>query len=297
MDIALIRRRTRPTDGNYGTECCLIGVYAPGESTPILAITDHPGDVTYDGVTYTAYHCGAVPPDTDPQYALPQATIRISNVLRSLIASLHANDFYRDYTVQIIPYNDAEPAADYSTDAKELVWINHKLVVNGEGHGDDLLATLGVPAELTRAVPQDLCQANNCRHRFRLSAGVYGKRCGYTAGAISDVGLAPGDAITVRQTAHGFATGDLVELSDMSGVGITPSLDGYYMITVYPAEPANVFILNDTDGGDYSGSYNSGGKAGYYTCEQYRAACIARNRLASFGALSGQRSDALRVGV
>lgn len=286
MDIALIRRRSRPSDDNYGMECWLLGVYPPGEGTPILAITNHPGDITYDGVTYTAYNCAIVPPDTDAEYALPGAQIRISNVLRALITSLHANDFYRNYEVEIIPYNTEETGAAYSTDVNELVWVSHKM------DQQDLIVTLGVPGELTRSVPADLYASHNCRHRFRLSAGVYGQRCGYTAPAIVSVTLTPGGAIVIGQTGHLYSTGDLVEISGTGG--LTPDLDDYYTVTNVNA---NSFSLDGTVGDDYSGAWDSNGKAGFYTCEQYRAACVTRGRLVSFGGLAGMRSDALRVGV
>jgi hypothetical protein len=295
-DIALLRRRHRPADGYRGCECWLLGVYPPGAATPILAITNRPhhlgGDIVYDGVTYTYYNCTVeTPPDTDSEHALPEGVLRISNILRALVPSLYENDFYRGYTVQIIPYNDAESGVDYSGEVSELVWVNYEM------DGNDLLVTLGVPQEYVDLVPEDSYSAYSCRHRFRVSAGVYGARCGYTVQAVTDVGLAGGNPVAVRVPGHGLATGDVIELSSMSGIGITPALDGTYTITLYWAEPTNVFLLDGTDGGDYAGVYGAGGAAGYYACAHHRVACNARGRLASFGGVTGQRSDALRVAV
>lgn len=293
MDIDLLIRRNRPIDGNYGCECWLMGVYPTGSATPILAITNRPGgDVTYDGVAYTSYHCQVEePPGTDDENALPLGRLRISNILRALIPSLYANDFYRGYTVKITPYNDAEPSADYSTEVSELTWVNYEM------DGQDIIVTLSVPQELVDLVPEDAYSAYACRHRFRLSAGVYGARCGYTVQAVTDVGLSDGNPVVVRVPTHGFATGDTIELSSMDGIGITPALDGVYTITLYWADPTNVFMLDGTDGADYAGAYVAGGAAGYYACAHHQVACDARGRRTSFGAQPGQRGDALRVAI
>ncbi|MBM4029518.1 MAG: hypothetical protein FJ280_29590 [Planctomycetes bacterium] len=286
MDIALLRRRHRPTDGNRGREGWLIGVYPPGEETPILAVTNHPVNVVHDGVTYTSYNCSAEPPDTDAEYALPEARIRISNVLRALIVSLHDNDFYRGFRVAILPYNAAEPTADYSDQVKELEWVTHDM----KGH--DLIVTLGVAAELTRPVPPDLYAAHSCRHRFRLSAGAYGSRCGYTAQTIEAIGLTPGQPVALTVTGHPYVDGDLVEISGAGG--LTPELNDYWLVT---KTGDDTFTLNETDGDDYSGVWDESGVVGHYYCDQHRKACIARGQLSSLSGLPGLESEALKVGV
>ncbi len=290
MDIDLIIRRTRPADGNRGCECWLIGVYPPDESTPVLAITNHPkwlgGDVTYDGITYTAYNCAAEPAGNDADGSLPEATIRISNVLRALIPTLEANDYFRGYTVELIPYNDSETATDYSTDVQELVWINHKTEKN------DLLVTMGVPQAICDKVPADTYGGYSCRHRFRLSAGVYGQRCGYTPLPIIEIQNPSGLPVVVRMVGCLPMDGHVIEISGTGG--LTPTLNGVYTCTADPGDVWNV-TLDGTDGDDYTGVWDAAGVGGFYSCERFRPACRLRGRIESFGNVMGQRTDSLRV--
>lgn len=286
MDIDLLTRRNRPADGDFGTECWLIGFYEPGGSTPVLAVTNHPGDITYDGVTYTSYNCSTKPPQVDPESGLPSAELTVCNVLRSIQPSLAANDWYRGFTAEFIPYNDMQPAADYSGDLKQMLVISHKTDLQ------DVVFTLSVPQELLDEVPEDMYGGYTCRHRFRRSAGVYGTRCGYTAKSIVAVTVGGVGVIPVQVNSHGYATGDLIELSGVAG--ITPSLDDVFVIT---NTGANTFTLDGTSQADYSGAYGGGGLAGHWYCPHNRLACIARGRTANLGAEPGLRSDGLRIAV
>ena len=291
MDLNLLIRRTRPPDGDYGRECWLHGFYPPGEAVPVTTVTNHPGDIAHGGYTYTAYRCSYKPPAHSGDAALPEARMTVSNALRALRPTLEAYDLYRGFTLESIAYNDLEPAADYTDQLKRMVVIAPEISLL------DVTFRLGVPGVLLDEYPADIYNGQTCRHKFRISAGIYGARCGYAAQNITDVGLAEGDAITVRVPDHGFVTGDVIELSSMVGIGITPSLDGVYTITLWPGAPTQVFSLDGTDGGDYAGAYTSGGQAGHWYCPQHRLACSARGRLAAIGLQAGLRSDALRVGV
>jgi hypothetical protein len=293
-DVALLRRRHRPSDGYYGCECWLIGVYPPGSAVPILTVTNRPthlgGDIVYGGYTYTSYNCSVTdPPESDSEHTTPEATVRISNILRALIPSLYANDFYRGYTVKILLFNDAEPGSDYTGDEAELTWVTY------EADGNDLKIRLTVPQVPFDPVPEDTCSAYACRHRFRQSAGLYGARCGYTAPAIEDIVIPGGPAygrLAVQITGHLYVTGDVVELSGIGG--ITPSLNDIFTVEKFNADWIK---LDGTDGADYSGTWDSSGVAGHHFCPHHRVACAARGRSNSFGGLTGQRADVLRVAL
>jgi hypothetical protein len=288
MDIALIRRRTRPADGDYGLECWLIAFYPTDSAVPVLAVTDHPGDIVYGGVTYTAYDCAIHPPGVATDAALPEAELTINDVLRALQPLLAANDWLRGYRVEAVPYNDREPTADYSGDVKILQAIKHRTEMPR-----GCTFTLGVPGKIIATVPPDTYGAFDCRLDFRLSAGVYGSLCGYAARRIVAVTIPGGPAygrLAVEVTSHGFVTGDLVELS--GAAGISPSLDDVFVVEKFSDD---VFKLNGTDGSDYTGSYTGGGLAGHWYCPQHRLGCLARQRLTSFGGQPGMRPDGLRV--
>jgi len=289
MDLNLLIRRTRPPNGAYGRECWLHGFYPAGEAVPILTITDHPGDIVYGGYTYTAYLCSYEPPKVVSDEAVPRATMTVSNVLRSLRPSLEAYDLFRGFTLQSIAYNDLEPAADYTDQLKQMV------VIAPEISRLDVTFHLGVPGVLLEEYPHDSYSGETCRHKFRESPGVYGARCGYAAKDIVAINIPGGPAygrLSVEVTGHGFVTGDLIELSGVTG--IAPSLDDVFTVEYFNA---NVFKLDGTDGADYSGIYTSGGLAGHWWCPQHRLACSARGRTAAVGLQAGLRSDALRLGV
>ncbi len=288
MDVDLLIRRNRPLDGNYGRECWLHAFRPPGESTPILAVTNHPGDVVYDGVTFTAYPCKYAPPDVGKDSAIPTSELRISNVLRSLQPSLAANDWYRGFTLVSISYNDMEPTADYSDETEEMEVVSHKT------DRDDIVFPLGVPQVILDSVPELIYSGYLCQHRFRRSAGVYGLRCGYTPLSIIEIQNPSGLPVVIRAVGCLPMAGQLIEIAGTGG--LTPSLNGTYVCTADPGDVWNV-TLDGTDGDDYTGTWDSAGTVGFYYCPQIRPACIARNRLASFGAEPTLRSGGLRIAV
>lgn len=86
------------------------------------------------------------------------------------------------------------------------------------------------------------------------------------------------DARTLGQTRagweHGFIDNDIVRIETS---GIT-GLNGDYVITLVDTD---TFTLNGTDGADYTGSYSSGGKAGYAQCQRIPEDCLRREMFPS----------------
>lgn len=70
---------------------------------------------------------------------------------------------------------------------------------------------------------------------------------------IEDITLSGTDAVSINITNHGFITNETVRL--ISVVGITPKLDGEYVVTKVDDDN---FTLNGTDSSDYTGAFTSG---------------------------------------
>ncbi len=278
MNINVLHRRHRLN--NNGVELWLIDVYEPGGSTPVLSIANNNEDVVYNTRTYTGYNLSVELPKADLEGSLPSASIRITNVTRALQQAMAEAGYYRGGTVEIIGFNANEAAADYTECTKEMMIVGHQTTVQ------DVVLFLSIPQELLNMVPEDLVGASNCRHRFR-----YG-RCGYVGKTISGVTLSSTNPVSIACTGHGLTTGVIALLETVGG--ITPSLNGLYVVT---RTDDNNFTLDGTDSSDYSGSYTSGGKAGYAYCEGNRVACRVRGWVDSFGATPGLRSDTLQLGA
>lgn len=77
---------------------------------------------------------------------------------------------------------------------------------------------------------------------------------------IEDITLSGTNPISVKLTSHEFDTNANVTLVDIEG--ITPSLDGEYVITKVDDDN---FTLNDTDSSEYTGEFTSGTVSGVYT--------------------------------
>jgi phage-related protein len=278
MNVSVLRRRHRLN--NKGVELWLIEVYEPGGSTPVLAIANNPEDVEYDDQTYTGYNLSVELPKADLEGSLPSASVRITNVTRGLQQAMADAGYYRGGTLKIIAFNWNEAAADYTECTREMMIVGHETTMQ------DIVLLLSIPQELLSIVPEDLFGATHCRHRFRYT------RCGYAGKTIQNVTLSGASPVSVQCTGHGLTTGVIALLETVGG--ITPSLNGLYTVT---RTDDNNFALNGTDSSDYSGSYTSGGKAGYAYCEGTRMACRARGRIAGFGATPGLRSDTIQLGA
>lgn len=71
--------------------------------------------------------------------------------------------------------------------------------------------------------------------------------------SIDGITLTGEDPISLEITAHGYISGENIRL--ISVVGITPSMDGEYVVTKVDA---NNLTLNGTDSSDYDGTFTSG---------------------------------------
>lgn len=170
MDYRLLQRRNRQE--NKGTECWLVAFWEPdadvGASgvSPVLGVTNHYTDITYDGIVYTSYNLSVEEPPPMDGEGLPTATLSISNVTLTLQDDMAANSYFRQGKCTVIPYNVDVPDADYSDETKQLEIISHETTLK------QIKFTLAVPKEFIQVVPEDIW-GPQCRHRFTSA------RCGY----------------------------------------------------------------------------------------------------------------------
>lgn len=234
-------------------------------------------DVVYDGQTYTAFNFRVSDFSWNTDGELPELTLRFANVGYVL------QDYMRDYNgliggvLSFLYVNTDLLAVDYSEDEIAMT------IVGAETLWPDVQITIGVPSCFRYRVPEDRLNPHACRHRFRAT------RCGYVGSAISAITLPSASVVVVDMAAaHGLATGAEVEIETS---GIT-DLDGIYTITVTDSDS---FTLDDTDGDDYSGSYTSGGLAGYAYCQRIPAECLERGQFpGNYGGPLCLRQEAVR---
>ncbi len=125
--------------------------------------------------------------------------------------------------------------------------------------------------------------------------GAYSSRCGYAGKTITAVTLSGTNPVQITATAHGFVTGDLVRIYGIGGATpIVPALDADYTIT---RTDADQFTLDGTDSSDYTGTYTSGGKAGYAKCSRLLTQCRINGRSANYGGIAASRPDAIRLAL
>jgi len=245
-------------------------------SGPTLRYVANTEDVTYGGDVYTAFNfsVGGFVQNTDGE--IPEFTMVVKNVGYVLQDYMRSCGLING-TVSFIQVNTDYLAEDYSEDLTTLTII-------GIGNTwPDVVLTLGVPSELRYRVPEDRFNPHHCTHKFRMS------RCGYVGSSISAINFPSGTPVSVDMTAaHGLSTGDQVEIETS---GIT-DLDGIYTITWVDND---TFTLDDTDGDDYTGSYSSGGLAGYAYCNHIPEDCSARGQFpANYGGPLSLRHEAVK---
>lgn len=286
MDYQLLQRRHRLAD--KGVEVWLIRIYDPADpTTTLLSVTNNPGDISYGGVTYTGYNLKWNEDDRGADAGLPACTFTISNVMRSLVNSMQAGDYYRGCECDVVLYNTAEPLVDYSEDIRNFVIINHNMNMQ------DVTFFLSSPQEIVDLIPTDVYIPYSCRHQFpNWDNDFVGSRCGYAGVAVSAVVLSGASPVQITATDHGLVSGESCFVKDIAG--ITPALDGPYVATRLDDDN---FTLDDTVSSDYSGSYSGGGSCGYNECPRHKSACRIRGKITRFGATPNLRTESLRVGA
>jgi len=259
-----------------GAWVMLITLELPNSGS-VLRFCNNSENVVYDGDTYTAFsfYVNEFSCNTDGE--IPEFTITISNIGYVLQDYMRTYDGLIESVIKFLYVNTSEIAEDFDDDMIGMT------VVGCEILWPHVQLTLGIPSKLRRRVPEDRLNPHSCRHAFRTS------RCGYVGAAIDDISFPSGTEVSIDMVAaHGFSTGDQIELET---TGIT-GLDGVYTITNVDAD---TFTLDDTDGDDYTGSYESGGLAGYAYCQRIPADCSERGRFpASYGGPLSLRREAIR---
>lgn len=246
-----------------------------------LRFASNTEDVTYRGNTYSAFAFSIESLVLNVDGKLPTLDLHITNVGLALQQYIRDYEGFVDGTVTLTYVNTELLGQDYSEDARTFT------VLGCDNQLIDVTLHLGVPSALRRRVPKDKYSNSHCRHKWQSG------RCGYVGEDIVSISLPSGSEVSIEVTGHGLPTGTEVLLETVSG--ITPSLNGVYTIT---SVDANQYTLDGTDGGDYSGSYSSGGKAGWAYCPRHKQACRDRQGTAApYGGQIGVRPNALKFAV
>lgn len=231
-------------------------------------------DVSYDGDTYTSFNFAIDSFSCNTDGEIPELTMSVTNVGYVLQDYLRTSGLIGG-TVSFVLVNTDYLAEDYSEDLVSLT------ITGVENTWPDIHLSLSVPSAIRQRVPESRYNPHSCWYRFRTG------RCGYVGADISAISLPSGTPVSIDMAAaHGFTTGDEILLET---TGIT-DLDGIYTVTVVDTD---TFTLDGTDGDDYTGSYSSGGLAGYAYCNRIPEDCDKRGRFPDYygGPLSLRRNS------
>jgi len=227
---------------------------------------------------YQAFNFTLDPSKTSNKGEVPTTRITINDIQRVIAPYLRTLDGAVGSEVKLTVVNSDLLHEDYTE--LEALW---DIVAT---HTEDYatIFTLGRPNILLQRFPLYRYLALHCRWRFETC------ECDYNRKSVAGVTLSGSSPISVQVNTHGAATGDVWRLAGIAG--ITPSLAGNYTLT---RTDANNFTLDDTDSSDYTGSYTSGGTAGYATCNRTLADCRDRENAVRFGGFPGMRSGGVRI--
>jgi len=212
--------------------------------------------------------------------SIPSTKINFQNISRFLYPTIWEQDIADGSEIEL-----SLASAKYLMDGHEQLSMLFDLL---EGVLDSQVAsfTLSVPNLLVRrASPKDY-KSYFCGWEYRSV------ECGYTISGftVDGITLSGTDPVSVRETNHIFSTGDSVILTEI--VGITPSLNGTYVITKVNADD---FTLDGTDSSDYTGSWSSGGRVSHTSCKKTLSDCRQRSQQARFGAEIGTRRSGITL--
>lgn len=258
----------------------------PAGSNMTLRYTNNTEAVVYGGNTYDPLPFRIDPIERSADGQLQAATVTVTDIGLTLQSTLRANSGLRGASLTLTQVNTNLLNQDFSGDA----------VTYQVGHCQnkyyDIVFYCGAPGSLKQRVPEDQYLALQCRHDFRIPTGEYGSRCGYAGLTILAITTAGGSPVRVTVTAHGFQTADTVRLYGVAE--LTPSLNGDYTVTRVDADR---FTLDGTNGATYSGSYTSGGKAGYAKCPRLLTTCRTLGRSTNYGGIAASRPNGVRLAL
>jgi len=209
---------------------------------------------------------------------LPKTTLTVSNVTQFLQEFLEETEGLVDSTILFTIIHADNLGEDYAELQTMFEVLASRITAM------DVIFDVGGMSLLRQRYPLHRYFADLCRHRFENA------RCQYQRKTVVSVTLSGTDPVSIQVTAHTFSTGDGIRLAGIAG--ITPSLDGTYIITKIDA---NNFTLNGTNSSNYAGTYTNGGTAGYSVCGRRLVDCRQRTNSPHFGAFPGLESGTVRI--
>jgi len=207
----------------------------------------------------------------------PKTTLSVSNVSQFLQPWLEQHDGCTDSKIIFSIIHADNLCEDYCELQTEFDVIAPRITAM------DVAFEVGAMSLLRQRFPLHRYFADLCRHRFENA------RCKYQRKTVAGVTLSGTNPVSIEVTAHNFSTGNLIRLAGIAG--ITPSLDDTYTIT---KTDANNFTLNGTNSSNFSGSYTSGGTAGYSVCGRRLADCRERLNSGRFGGAPSLAAGTIR---
>jgi len=255
----------------------LLEIHLTDDAT-ILRYARHTLSVMFGGNTYQRANFKINQYGDVGKGELPQWRLQIANVARLLESYLEEQEGLIGATIKFIPVNSENLGVDYTNLEKEFE------IIGCQDDADWISLTLGAPSPLRQRFPLYRYLPLHCRFYYESA------ECDYTRKTVADVILSGTDPVKIQVNSHSFDDGSYNRLADING--ITPSLAGIWIITVVDA---NNFTLDGTDSSDYSGSYTSGGSAGYAYCKRNLKDCRERENATRFGGEPGMRTGGLRI--
>ena len=248
----------------------------------IFRLVRNEEDITFESNTYTAFNFQLEPTVLKSKGQIPTLTLRVSNVTLLLQSKLQELNGGIGSTVRMIIVNSNLLAEDFS----DLEMNFEVLAASSTNMWVEFI--LGSPSPLRQRFPLEKYQALGCDWRFESI------ECDYDRKVVAGVTLS--NPVSIEVTTHDFEVDDAITLYTING--ITGGIEGPYLIKVV-TDVDNVTLKTtlgvDVDGGDFGGTYTSGGEAGYTTCERILTACRKRENSIRFGGHPGMRSGGVRI--
>jgi hypothetical protein len=262
----------------------------PAGTNTTYCYTNNTEAVTYGGNLYSPMPFRIDPIERSADGTLQILQIVVTDIGLTLQQAIRDNDGLRGASVTLTQVNTNLLNQDFSGDTVtfQINYCQNKYT--------DIILYGGIPGSLKQRVPEDQFLPLQCRHDFRIPGGEYGSRCGYTGKPIYAITLTPGHPVAVQMTGGfngpvGLSTGDQVRVYSVTQIA---KLNGDYTVTV--SDPYH-FTLDGTDGANFTGTYTSGGRAGFALCPRLLTFCRSQQRSPNYGGTAAARSDSIRLAV